>query len=128
MKNFETFLASYIAAMLWSSTGTDQNGEELESLEGFELSTEAYRHAREDCELFLIAGKYLMAELPDFYGACVKGGAYAYAGHDFWLTRNGHGAGFWDRGLEDIGDRLTELSKTFGELDPYIGDDGKIYF
>ena len=20
-----------------------------------------------------------------------------YAGHDFWLTRNGHGVGFWDR-------------------------------
>ena len=23
----------------------------------------------------------------------------AQAGHDFWLTRNGHGVGFWDRGL-----------------------------
>lgn len=33
------------------------------------------------------------------------------AGHDYWLTRNGHGAGFWDRtelDAEGLGDRLTE--------------------
>ena len=127
MNAFEIFLAAYIEAMLWSSSGTDQDGEDLESLEGFELSTEAKRKAKEECEAFLFAGKHLIADLPEWYGKG-DGGAYAYAGHDFWLTRNGHGAGFWDRGLEDIGDRLTEVSKTFGELYPYIGDDGKIYF
>lgn len=35
-------------------------------------------------------------------------------GHDFWLTRNGHGAGFWDRKIER-GEELTELCKEFGE-------------
>jgi hypothetical protein len=25
-------------------------------------------------------------------------------GHDFWLTRNRHGAGFWDRGYGKLGD------------------------
>ena len=48
-------------------------------------------------------------------------------GHDFWLTRNGHGAGFWDRGLGELGQKLTEATKTFGTSDLYIGDDGKIY-
>lgn len=38
------------------------------------------------------------------------------AGHDFWLTRNGHGAGFWDRGLGERGDRLTAASKPYGEV------------
>jgi hypothetical protein len=37
------------------------------------------------------------------------------AGHDFWLTRNGHGAGFWDRGNGAAGDRLTEASKSYGQ-------------
>ena len=38
------------------------------------------------------------------------------------------GAGFWDGDWkEPHGDRLTELSKTFGEVDLYVGDDGKIY-
>lgn len=38
-------------------------------------------------------------------------------GHDFILTRNGHGAGFWDRGLGEIGDRLTKWAKTFGSIE-----------
>lgn len=50
------------------------------------------------------------------------------AGHDFWLTRNGHGAGFWDGGYEEAkGERLTASSKTFGGFYLYPGDDGKIY-
>lgn len=49
------------------------------------------------------------------------------AGVDFWLTRNHHGAGFWDRGLGDIGDALTETAHIFGEADAYVGDDGKVY-
>lgn len=40
------------------------------------------------------------------------------AGHDFWLTRQGHGTGFWDR--EEIygkyTDILTENSKWYGEV------------
>lgn len=127
MTNFDIFLAAYIEAMLWSSSGTDQHGEEVESLEGFDLSTEAKRKAKEECKSFLFAGKHLIADLPEWYGKG-DGGAYAYAGHDFWLTRNGHGAGFWDRGLGDLGDRLTTLAQTYGEADPYVGDDGKIYF
>jgi len=35
-------------------------------------------------------------------------------GHVFWLTRKGHGAGFWDRGNGPQGDRLTELTKAYG--------------
>lgn len=52
----------------------------------------------------------------------------AMAGHDFWLTRNGHGAGFWDGDWpEPHASILTEASKTFGETDLYIGDDGKVH-
>jgi hypothetical protein len=49
------------------------------------------------------------------------------AGHDFWLTRNGHGSGFWDGDWPDSGEELTAISKTFGEYDLYVGDDGAIY-
>lgn len=37
-------------------------------------------------------------------------------GHDFILTRNGHGAGFWDRGYGAAGDRLTSAAKAYGEV------------
>lgn len=49
------------------------------------------------------------------------------AGIDFWLTRNGHGAGFWDRGLGKTGDELTIYAHAFGGVDVYVGDDGKVY-
>lgn len=38
-------------------------------------------------------------------------------GHDFWLTRERHGAGFWDRGLGDIGRRLTDAAHVYGGFD-----------
>lgn len=42
---------------------------------------------------------------------------------DFWLTRNRHGAGFWDRGAGDVGKRLTQAAHGFGEQD--VVDTGK---
>lgn len=49
------------------------------------------------------------------------------AGVDFWLTRNGHGAGFWDRGLGDVGNELTEAARASGARDAYLGDDGEVH-
>jgi hypothetical protein len=38
-------------------------------------------------------------------------------GHDFVLTANHHGTGFWDRGLGERGKRLTESCRPYGEYD-----------
>ena len=47
------------------------------------------------------------------------------AAHDFILTRNNHGAGFWDGDWsEPIATKLTDLCKKFGEIDIYLSDDG----
>ncbi len=63
-------------------------------------------------------------------GTCSDDEAESYAGHDFWLTRSGHGAGFWDRGLTGgLGERLTEASKAYGSPDdhnPYDNGDGTV--
>ena len=42
----------------------------------------------------------------------------AQAGHDFWLTRNGHGTGFWDRPeiYGHYAERFTKVSENFGEV------------
>jgi hypothetical protein len=44
------------------------------------------------------------------------------AGRDFWYTRNGHGVGFWDRDLGDIGDKLSDIARKFGEVNASFGD------
>lgn len=47
-----------------------------------------------------------------------------HAGHDFWLTRNGHGAGFWDRGMPDeIGEGLSDIAKGYGERNAWFSDE-----
>lgn len=44
-------------------------------------------------------------------------GTAEYLGHNFWLTRNRHGAGFWDgRYSEFLGLTLTDLSHAQGEV------------
>jgi hypothetical protein len=45
------------------------------------------------------------------------------AGHDFFLTRNGHGAGYWDRGDDPCLDRLTDAAHACGSAsaDAYRG-------
>jgi len=50
------------------------------------------------------------------------------AGHDFWLTRNGHGAGFWDGDWpEPAGGRLSDAAHVYGSFDLLVGDDGMIH-
>jgi hypothetical protein len=53
------------------------------------------------------------------------------SGHDFWLTRNRHGAGFWDRWFGDspqakLGNLLSDAAHVYGSCDLYVGDDGKV--
>ena len=53
------------------------------------------------------------------------------AGHDLWLTRNGHGTGFWDRpkvyGTANAS-LLARCAECLGEAYVYQGDDGLLYF
>lgn len=116
------FINGYISCMKWSTPGETPDGEELIDLTGFTVSEEALQTITEDCEKFVNSYKDLLSQV------YTNPTEYQNAGHDFWLTRNGHGAGFWDRGFGVLGDALTARAQGFKELTPYIGDDEKIYF
>ncbi len=119
---FRAFANGYREALIWSTSG-DFEGRELESLEGFAFSAAASLQIALDCRAFVEANRAALEQ-----AATVPGYSWAHAGHDFWLTRVGHGAGFWDGDLpDDIGDLLTEASKAAGEVWPYIGDDALVY-
>ena len=50
-------------------------------------------------------------------------------GHDIWLTRNGHGAGFFDHSFdEEIEMPLMDAGRKLGIKTLYVGDDMKLYF
>lgn len=132
--NVEEFAHHYVTAMLWSSSDGD-TGENLDDLYGPEnLSWEAWEATELHCRQFLKKVGHLIT--PENYIGRNQSGASltALAGHDFWLTRVGHGAGFWDGDWksDDVpgGHRegpLSAASKEFGDCDPYAGDDGLIY-
>ncbi len=122
------FIASYKETILWSET--DDDGEPLDKKYGFEdFSKEALDRINADCRAFLhAAGPWLALE--NSYISPTKGSSIsALAGHDFWLTRAGHGAGFWDGDWNDsVSQSLTDKSHSMGNLDIYVGDDNKLYF
>jgi hypothetical protein len=89
-----------------------------------ELAPDTLKAIEADCGAFHVKARDLL------HKAYERGYDRAYAGHDFWLTRNGHGAGFWDRtelDADGLGDALTEIAESFGQVWTYIGDDGLIY-
>jgi hypothetical protein len=49
--------------------------------------------------------------------------------HDFILTANGHGCGFWEEGdwPKEVGEILTKLARKHSEIHADVGNDGKIY-
>lgn len=51
-------------------------------------------------------------------------------GHDFILTANGHGAGFWDRDYRPRPkaalDAISDAVRPYGEIGAYLSDAGQI--
>ncbi len=86
----DDFTQHYLVAALWSSTdnSNEQGGEPLDAnYDLSDLSVAALQSAKEDCECFQKDN----ATWLDHAGTTEQNG------HDFWLTRNQHGAGYWDR-------------------------------
>lgn len=119
------FINAYKTALLWSSGDGEQN----ESFEDFELSAEAVALCEADCRAFIEVAAPLLAQYVDQIKCPPDCTPWAMAGHDFWLTRAGHGVGFWDRGLDELGDQLTALcghGTQFPNRDAYLGDDNLV--
>ncbi len=114
VRDFEMFFNSYIETALWSST--DEEGTPLDDFaNASDIEPETRRRMGADAQNFLLRN------WDDIKDDLIK------AGHDFWLTRNGHGAGFWDGDWPEApGKRLTKASKEYGSFTLYVGDDGRI--
>jgi hypothetical protein len=119
MENTDKFLQAYIVAALWSSMdeSTPEGGDPLDKNYGpDDLAPQTLKTMKADCNTFQVENAKDIA------------GHEEQAGHDFWLTRNGHGAGYFDGDWpEPAATRLTTASHRFGEVNLYIGDDNNIY-
>lgn len=120
-QEMDGFLRGYVTAALWSSLdNTDDYGPQ-------DIAPESLECMKRDCRRFQEEN---VADLNEYYRLIKVCHGYSpeeCAGHDFWLSRNRHGTGFWDRDAGEIGDKLHEAAVRFGETDLYIGDDDKVY-
>jgi hypothetical protein len=121
----DDFTRAYIECALWSSS--DDNDEPMDANYTVEdIDEQTMRSMVHDCAQFqaengsvIDAAEVLRVSVYSNRGA---------AGHDFWLTRCGHGAGFWDGDwAEPAATILDGACKAFGNVELYGGDDGQIY-
>lgn len=128
------FIQGYFDALEWSTpaeTLADIIEDEASDLSGFEW--DIYSKADQNIEVinFLLDNISLLEKAVN-----CDGYSWSRAGHDLWMTRAGHGVGFWDRdALGPIGDQLTTAVDQWNQKqgyglhhpEPYIGDDGRIH-
>lgn len=125
----EAFIDGYVEAALWAD-GMPVTGEELGGLEHLDIRPEARDYMAADCQTFIDANRDDLIAYCQYRPTSApydesQGPPESYAGHDFWLTRGGHGAGFWDRGLGELGDRLAKAAQAYNEGPrPYDCGDG----
>jgi hypothetical protein len=97
----------------------DDKGIELDSRFSIgDFAPEALARAKKDVAFFMKKVGKLIAEQD-----------LGTVGHDLWLTRNHHGAGFWDRDCysKETGQKLSDIAGSMGEQNVVEGDDGKLY-
>ena len=128
----EQFTNAYITAALWASC--DNDGEPMDSnYDKSDIAPKTLEKMKADCADFYSANASDIqcdnAPMSEYWDRSSEQDRKAdMAGHDFWLTRCGTGAGFWDgKWPEPQATRLTDASQAFGNVDLYIGDDGKVW-
>lgn len=126
-------VAGYLECQLWTGfdmlgpdndqipehvEGVDrsEHGEMLDEFYGTEdIDPEYVAEVREELREFVIAHPLAVRlYLGNRAMRQVYGGSSLF-GHDFLLTRDGHGTGFWDRGLGELGEYLTRMVRPYGE-------------
>ena len=115
------FAKAYLGCALW--TATYELGEELSGFTLYDFSTASLEKASKECAKFAEQNSTLLSRAWKLSGYSRES-----AGHDFWLTRNHHGSGFWDRRLGGtLGEQLTTQAHLWGEQELVAGDDGQLY-
>jgi len=116
----DTALRQYANTALWSSTYIkDDEDVPMDQDYGYDdISEKTIAWMRKDVEKFFNENidNIDKSELDD-----------EAVGHNFWLSRNGHGAGFFDAGSGDEFDELQQAAKKYKEVNLEVGDDDKVH-
>jgi len=106
----DDFTSSYLESALWSSI--DDNGTPLDApkYSDMELADETVTIFKADCAKFQSDNAELLTPAREYQST-------SHIAHDFWLTRNGHGSGFWDGDYpKELGKALTRPAKRLASV------------
>jgi hypothetical protein len=120
----DEFTQAYIVCALWSTNDeSDPSGGEplKDNYDLSDIDSTTLANMVADCKRFQEENAWDI----DKYSKSIYTKTQM-AGHNFFLSRNGHGAGFFDGDWpEDARDRLQRISEGYGGYDLYV-EDGKI--
>jgi hypothetical protein len=113
--SLDTFARGYVEAMFFTNcdTGNEEREDHANELGVERLTRASVAAIKRDCLAFL---SHIMPDGCTARQWLDRVDSYddAQAGRDFWLTRQGHGAGFWDRDSLDV----DLYAPTPGDGDP----------
>ena len=117
MTNNEILKTAFFECLLWASNDKDDDIPLDHFYNILDINSTDYELVSELCDKFIeLAGDALLEK------------GFSQAGHDFFLTIAGHGAGFWDGDWPENGDRLTTICENLvSHIDIYEGDNGQVY-
>lgn len=118
MSDFDQFFDAYVECALWARPEVEDDPQPGDTYEIDDIEPAALESMRADCESF-----YNDPELADDLWRLDP----ASCGHDFFLSRNGHGAGFWDRGHGERSERLHAAAKVYGTQELLPAADGTLW-
>lgn len=118
LKVLPIILDSYLETAVWA------DAEEGVDTDGLDFDEQSIGAARNDVREFYTKTK----QITDKINTREDDNFWRMFGHDFWLTRNGHGAGFWDKPetYGEAGDELSDIASSMGQRYVTV-DDRKIY-
>jgi hypothetical protein len=109
-------LDSYLKVSIWTSND-DEDNSIADNYTIKDLDKNFIKKSEKDCKEFL--SKVEDVVIQEYIDATTLG-------HDFWLTRNHHGAGFFDRTYSKENEKtLTKEAQKFKEVNLYV-ENGKV--
>jgi len=112
--NIQAFVNDYLHTASWVTCDSNENTE---------FKKKAITAATNDCLEFIKQVKNRFGDKKAVELLTIAANDFTYfAPHDFYLTRNGHGAGFWDKenvyGIKESA-ILTKIAQKQGESNAY---------
>lgn len=120
--DIDDVLDSYYETAFWTEGDNDFDNEiqddnnKLNNKSISDISDKSKEQSKNDIIEFIKKAKEIAPEELSTYNE-------KSLGHNIWLSRNGHGAGFFD----DNNDQLQQIARDMKSVNMYVGDDGQVY-